>query len=80
VPDRKTVVQVKFRLRKDVLKQLEKAAKAKDRSVNAEIADRLEESLMRDDLQTFISKAVETSASIKMGGSFVYKREGEDKS
>jgi hypothetical protein len=42
--DRKSVVQVKFRLRKDILKQVEKAAKAADRSVNEEIERRVEQS------------------------------------
>jgi hypothetical protein len=50
VPDRKSIVQVKFRLRKDILRQLERSAKAYDRSVNAEIAHRLEQSFQQPDI------------------------------
>jgi hypothetical protein len=55
--DRKSVVQVKFRLRKDVLKQLEKAAKAEDRSINDEIQRRIEQSFRQED-QTELIKAL----------------------
>ena len=39
--DRKSIIQVKFRLRRDVLRKLERAVKAGDRSVNDEIGRRL---------------------------------------
>ncbi len=42
--DRKSIIQVKFRLRRDVLRKLERAAKANDRSTNDEIGRRLEDS------------------------------------
>jgi hypothetical protein len=41
---RKSLLQVKFRLRQDVLRNLEREAKRHDRSVNDEIGRRLEES------------------------------------
>jgi hypothetical protein len=59
VPDRKSIVQVKFRLRKDILRQLERSAKACDRSVNAEIAHRLEQSFEQEDIITTIKEAAD---------------------
>jgi hypothetical protein len=41
---RKSLIQVKFRIRQDVLRRLEREAKREDRSVNDEIGRRLEES------------------------------------
>jgi hypothetical protein len=49
MPRRKSLVQVSFRLRKDALRKLDREAKQHDRSVNDEIARRLEDSLAFDD-------------------------------
>jgi Arc-like DNA binding domain len=64
MPDRKSIVQVKFRLRKDILRQLERSAKAYDRSVNAEIAHRLERSLQGDPdlIRTIVKATIERMA------------------
>jgi hypothetical protein len=61
VPDRKSIVQVKFRLRKDILRQLERSAKAYDRSVNAEIAHRLEQSFEHGDIITAVRETMASS-------------------
>jgi hypothetical protein len=45
---RKSLVQVRFRLRQDILRNLEREAKRHDRSTNDEIARRLEQSLEED--------------------------------
>ena len=42
---RKSLIQVKFRLRQDILRKLEREAKRHDRSTNDEIARRLEENV-----------------------------------
>jgi len=60
--DRKSVVQVKFRLRKDVLKQLERAAKKADRSVNDEIGRRLAESIVGSGLMELYEQLADTAA------------------
>jgi hypothetical protein len=57
--DRKTVVQVKFRLRKDLLRAVEKAAKAVDRSVNEMIEKLIEEALQRRDQDAHDKKLIE---------------------
>jgi Arc-like DNA binding domain len=44
---RKSLVQVRFRLRKEALRKLESAAKRHDRSTNDELAQRLEESFQQ---------------------------------
>jgi hypothetical protein len=46
---RKSVVQVNFRLRQDILRKLEREAKRNDRSTNDEIVRRIENSLTYDD-------------------------------
>jgi hypothetical protein len=63
VPDRKSIVQLKFRLRKDILRQLERSAKAYDRSVNAEIAHRLEQSFEHQDIITAIKETIASHGS-----------------
>jgi Arc-like DNA binding domain len=49
---RKSLIQVKFRLRQDILRKLEREAKRHDRSTNDEIGRRLEESFsyLREDI------------------------------
>ena len=42
VPDRKTVIQRKVRLRQKMIRDLEKAAESNDRSFNEEIERRLQ--------------------------------------
>ena len=64
VPDRKSIVQVKFRLRKDILRQLERSAKAFDRSVNAEIAHRLEQSFEHADIIAAIKETIKSHGSV----------------
>lgn len=44
MPDRKTVVQAKFRLRNELLDKLRESAQAADRSLNEEVERRLEAS------------------------------------
>jgi hypothetical protein len=46
---RKSLVQVRFRLRKEALRKLEQAAKRHDRSANDELTERLEESFRQDE-------------------------------
>jgi hypothetical protein len=46
---RKSLIQVKFRFRQDLLRRMEREAKRHDRSTNDEIARRLERSLEKDE-------------------------------
>jgi hypothetical protein len=46
---RKSLVQVKSRLRQDILRKLERAAKRNDRSLNDELARRVADSFDYDD-------------------------------
>jgi hypothetical protein len=46
---RKSLVQVNFRLRQEILRKLEREAKRHDRSTNDEIMRRIEDSLIHDD-------------------------------
>jgi hypothetical protein len=62
--DRKSVVQVKFRIRKEILRQLERAAKAGDRSVNDEIGRRLEESIRQEEQQELLEKAAKKALDL----------------
>jgi hypothetical protein len=62
--DRKSVVQVKFRLRKEVLRQLERAAKAGDRSINEEIERRLEQSIRQEEQQELLEKAAKKALDL----------------
>jgi hypothetical protein len=66
--DRKSIVQVKIRLRKDILKSLERAAKTKDRSVNAEMVDRLTQSIVNsniaDNFQQWAKIATEKAVDV----------------
>jgi hypothetical protein len=64
VADRKSVVQVKFRLRREVLKQLERSAKAGDRSVNEEIQRRLEQSIQQEEQQGLLEKAAKRALDL----------------
>jgi hypothetical protein len=48
MPRRKSLVKVSFRLEKDTLGRLERAAKQRDRSLNDEITHRLEDSVAFD--------------------------------
>jgi Arc-like DNA binding domain len=81
---RKSLIQVKFRIRQDVLRKLEREAKRHDRSTNDEIGRRLEESLsygdwqeqrerlflaMMKDLETHDNPAATKAAVAKMTGS-----------
>jgi hypothetical protein len=49
--DRKTVVQVKHRLRRDLLQRIMRSAKTRDRSVNEEIEFRLEGSFWQEEIE-----------------------------
>jgi TraY domain len=49
MPYRKSLTQVRFRLRQDLLRKLERDAKRADRSLNDEVILRLEDSYDRDD-------------------------------
>jgi hypothetical protein len=50
VADRESILQVKCRLRRDLVEKLAQAAEDADRSVSAEIAERLEASFREPDL------------------------------
>lgn len=52
MPYRQSLVQMRVRLRKNVLKELRTAAKQNDRSLNDEIMRRLEQSLMEDRVES----------------------------
>jgi len=68
--DRKTVVQVKFRLREGLIDKLTKAAKAKDHSLNEEVERRLEQSFDKEDQAALVQQvatAAATSALQKVG-------------
>ena len=56
--DRKTVVQVKHRLRRDLLQRIVRSARATDRSVNEEIEWRLEQSFRREERAELIAEAI----------------------
>jgi hypothetical protein len=56
--DRKTVVQVKHRLRRDLLQRIVRSAKATDRSVNEEIEWRLEQSFRQEERAELIAEAI----------------------
>ena len=62
--DRKTVVQVKHRLRRDLLHRIERSAKTKDRSVNEEIERRLEESFRREERAELILEAIDQTLKL----------------
>jgi hypothetical protein len=64
VVDRKTVVQVKHRLRRDLLQRIERSAKTKDRSVNEEIERRLEESFRREERAELILEAINRTLKV----------------
>jgi hypothetical protein len=64
VADRKTVVQVKHRLRRDLLQRIERSAKTKDRSVNEEIERRLEESFQREERDKLILEAIDRTLKV----------------
>jgi hypothetical protein len=66
VPDRKTIVQVKFRMRKDLLGKITKAAKTADRSVNEEIEERLEQSFTGDPLINALHRGEDTARTLRM--------------
>src|SRR5262249_34481947 len=68
--DRKTVVQVKFRLREGLIDKLTKAAKAKDHSLNEEVERRLEQSFEKEEVAALVQQvasAAATSALQKVG-------------
>src|SRR6516225_7307632 len=59
---RKSLIQVKFRFREDLLRRLEREAKRNDRSTNAEIAHRLEQSLQKEDEAAHMSRIASMAA------------------
>jgi hypothetical protein len=56
--DRKTVVQVKHRLRRDLLQRIVRSARTTDRSVNEEIEWRLEQSFRREEKDELVLEAI----------------------
>lgn len=58
--DRQTVTQVRFRLRQDLLKKLQRAAKAADRSVNEQLELCVEEYFRKEKLSKVIKQTAET--------------------
>jgi hypothetical protein len=63
---RESLVQKKYRLRKELLSKLECAAKDSDRSVNDEIVRRLEESFRHDDLNEQFSRWFDAQTKERM--------------
>jgi hypothetical protein len=59
---RKSLIQVKFRFRENLLRRLEREAKRNDRSTNAEIAHRLEQSLQKEDEAAYMSRIASMAA------------------
>jgi hypothetical protein len=75
---RKSLIQVKFRFREDLLRRLEREAKRGDRSTNDEIARRLEQSLRDQDaaaeragLVEAIRGQIESMTPQEVGGAIV---------
>jgi hypothetical protein len=64
VADRKTVVQVKCRLRRSLLRRIERSAETKDRSVNEEIEERLKESFQREKRAELVLEAIDRTLKI----------------
>jgi hypothetical protein len=62
--DRKTVVQVKHRLRRDLLQRIVRSARATDRSVNEEIECRLEQSFRREERAELIAEAIDRTFKV----------------
>jgi Arc-like DNA binding domain len=62
--DRESVIQVKFRLRRPLLKQLKRAADAADRSLNEEIEERLKQSFQLKELQEAFEKGLMTRLDV----------------
>jgi hypothetical protein len=62
--DRESVIQVKFRLRKPLLKQLKRAADAADRSLNEEIEERLKQSFQQKRLQEEFERGLMTRLDV----------------
>ena len=62
--DRKTVVQVKHRLRRDLLQRIVRSAKTTDRSVNEEIEWRLEQSFRREERAELILEAIDRAFKV----------------
>jgi hypothetical protein len=56
--DRESVIQVKCRLRRPLLKQLKRAADTADRSLNEEIEERLKQSFQQKQLQETFEKGL----------------------
>jgi hypothetical protein len=56
--DRESVIQVKCRLRRPLLKQLKRAADTADRSLNEEIEERLKQSFQQKKLQETFEKGL----------------------
>jgi hypothetical protein len=71
MPDRKTVVQVKFRLRQDVLRKLEREAQRNDRSVNDEIGRRLEQSFADRDVLSRLEDTLNARLEVLAGAEHV---------
>jgi hypothetical protein len=62
--DRRSVIQVKFRLRKTLLTQLKKAADAADCSLNEEIEERLKQSFQQKKLQEAFEKGLKARLDV----------------
>jgi hypothetical protein len=67
---RKSLIQVKFRFREDLLRRLEREAKRNDRSTNAEIAHRLEQSIQGEDQKKLLASTVEQAAKAAVNAAF----------
>ena len=64
MPDRRSVVQVKFRLRRDLLRRVEKEAKAEDRSVNEQLERIVERGLDARDITQVVWKAMKGAPGV----------------
>jgi hypothetical protein len=64
--DRKTVVQVKHRLRRGLLQRIGRSAETKDLSINEEIERRLEESFRREERAELIARALGDTVKLEV--------------
>jgi Arc-like DNA binding domain len=76
------IVSLSLRIREELRKRLEREAKRADRSMNAEIVHRLEQSFQQEDIIKTIKEVIGDlkKAALRDAGADPDKSEGEDKS
>jgi superfamily II RNA helicase len=65
---RASITQVRFRLRKQLIDRLQRAAKAADRSLNDEVEQRLEYSFRKEDLREAVEVVAENAVARAIDG------------